>query len=58
MEVSLEDAYAEACKVIGEQTVTLRFLQAELAKTQAALQQAVVDRAGSVERVGEDLVQP
>lgn len=26
MQVSLEDAYAEACRVIGEQTVTIRLL--------------------------------
>lgn len=26
MQVSLEEAYAEACRVIGEQAVTLRLL--------------------------------
>lgn len=30
IEISIEDAYAEAAKIIGEQSVTLRFLQAEL----------------------------
>jgi hypothetical protein len=35
MDVSLEAAYAEACKTIGEQAVSIRLLQRELARLQA-----------------------
>lgn len=35
--VSMDDAYAEACKALGEQTVIVRLLQARLADVEARL---------------------
>ena len=45
MEVSLEDAYGEACKALGEMVVRERLLLAELAKREQALAQLAAQLA-------------
>ena len=52
MDVSLEDAYGEACKAIGEMVVRERLLLAEMAKRDAAIAQLGEQLAGPTPDTG------
>lgn len=47
MEVSLEDAYGEACKALGEAVVRERLLLAELGKRDEQIRVLVAQVAGA-----------